>query len=105
MKQAEFLAHCETLNAHRLFRSALFPGWLHRIWQDRCSNETLYVIQPNAVLSGRKDLSFMLLESIIAVAIHNEQNSAGHNTRYSHDDNRYCSDMDIEDETISVIPT
>jgi len=47
------------------------------------------VIQPNEVLSTRKDLSYMLLESIIAVAIHNEQKSAGHNTGYSHDYNRY----------------
>ena len=48
------------------------------------------MIRPNEVLSGRKDLSFMLLESIIAVAIHNEQKSAGHNTGYSQDNNRYC---------------
>ena len=47
------------------------------------------MIQPNEVLSRRNDLSFVLLESIIAVAIRNEQKSAGHNTGYSHDHNRY----------------
>jgi hypothetical protein len=48
------------------------------------------VIQPSEISSGRKDLSFTLLESIIGIAIRNEQKSAGHDTRFSSDYHRYC---------------
>jgi hypothetical protein len=47
------------------------------------------VIQPSEI-SGRKDLSFTLLESVVGVAIRNEQKSAGHDSRYSNDYHRYC---------------
>ncbi|PNF24295.1 hypothetical protein B7P43_G11902 [Cryptotermes secundus] len=89
LKQAEFLAHCEKLSSHHILSSALFPGWLHKILYDRRSMETLFVIQPSEISTYRKDLSFMLLESLIGVAIHNEQKSAGRNTEYSKDYHRY----------------
>ncbi|XP_021940800.1 transient receptor potential channel pyrexia-like isoform X3 [Zootermopsis nevadensis] len=85
LKQAEFLAHCEKLSSHHILKSALFPSWFHKIFHDRRSIETLFVIQPSEISSGRKDLSFTLLESIIGIAIHNEQKSAGHDTRFSND--------------------
>jgi hypothetical protein len=90
LKQAEFLAHCEKLSSHRILSSALFPGWLHKILHDRRTIETLFVIQPSEISSYRQDLSFALLESIIGIAIHNEQKSAGYNTGYSQNYHRYC---------------
>jgi hypothetical protein len=90
LKQAEFLAHCEKLSSHRMLKSALFPGWLHKIFNDRRSIETLFVIQPSEISSGRKKLSFKLLESIIGIAIRNEQKSAGHDTGFSNYYHRYC---------------